>query len=215
VLPRLIRDGKITRGWIGIAGGPADKPDYGQLPEAGARIGEIHADTPAAKAGLVSGDRVIEIDGQPIENFEQLRARIGERAPKERVALTVLREGKRQVVDVELAERPNPEAIERMGRASIERQHTPSIPAPDGDLFQGQPARLGVEIDADLRVLRVVPASVAERLGLRSGDVIREINGRKVDSIEAIIAALERDRSKVEVEVGRGEGSFVGSLSSK
>lgn len=215
VLPRLIRDGKVTRGWIGISGGPEDKPDYGHRPEAGARIGEIHSDTPAAKAGLVSGDRVIEIDGEPIENFEQLRARIGERAPKERVALTVLREGKRKVVDVELAERPDPEAIERMGRAQLERPRMPGAPGPEGDLFGGQPARLGVEIDANLRVIRVAPGSVAERLGLRSGDVIREVNGQKVDSVEAIIAALERDRSKVEVEVGRGEGSFIGSLSSK
>ncbi|MFV8755189.1 trypsin-like peptidase domain-containing protein [Nannocystaceae bacterium ST9] len=211
VLPRLIRDGKITRGWIGISGGVEAKPAYGQAPEPGAAIGEIHPDTPAAKAGLRSGDRVIEIDGEPVEDFEQLRAEIGEHAPKDRVALTVVREGKREVIDVELAERPDPDALERLSGLGGPK---PSKPDASGDLYGGKPARLGVEIDADLKVVRVVPGGVGDRLGLAAGDVIREINGKSVDSVEAIVAALEADRSKLEVEVGRGEGSFTGSLSS-
>jgi S1-C subfamily serine protease len=62
-------------------------------------------------------------------------------------------------------------------------------------------------------VVRVLPGSVAERLGLKAGDVIREVNGKSVDSVETIVAALERDRSKVEIQVRRGEGSYTGSLS--
>jgi serine protease Do len=215
VLPRLIRDGKVTRGWIGISGGIEDDPAYGQRREPGAQIGEIHPDTPAAKAGLKAGDRVIEVDGEPIETFEQLRARIGERAPKDRLALTVLRAGKREVIDVELAERPDPDALERMVRADLEPPIQPPSGSNPDDLYGGQPARLGVEIDGKLGVIRVVPGSVADRLGLEAGDVIREVNGTPVDSVEAIAKALDRDRSKVEVEVRRGEGAFVGSLSSK
>jgi len=211
VLPRLIRDGKITRGWIGISGGAEGKPAYGQHPEPGAQIGEIHPDTPAAKAGLISGDRVVEIDGQAVEDFEQLRARIGEFAPKDRVALTVIREGKRKLIDVELAERPDPDAIEKMARSPLDRPQS----SPSDDLYAGKPARLGVEIGADLGVVRVGPGSVAERLGLQAGDVIQKVNGKSVDSVDAIVAALEQDRSKLEVQVQRGAGSYTGSLSGK
>jgi serine protease Do len=215
VLPRLIEDGKVTRGWIGISSGIPDEPVYGKKPDRGARIGEIHPDTPAAKAGLLAGDRVIEVDGQRIEDFEQLRTEIGERAPKERLKLTVMREGKREVVEVELAERPDPEALERLARADVP---TGKIGKKDSgksdDLYEGAPARLGVEIDGKLAIVRVAPGSVAERLGLQVGDVIHEVNGKAVDSVEAIVAALERSRSKVEVEVRRGQGSYTGSLSS-
>jgi serine protease Do len=210
VLPRLIRDGKVSRGWIGISSGIAEKPEYGQLPEPGARIGEIHPDTPAAKAGLLAGDLVIEIDGQKVEDFEQLRTKIGERAPKDRLKLTVMREGKREVVEVELAERPDPEALERLARTDLEPPTSKTE-----DLYDGQPARLGVEIDAKLGIVRVLPGSVADRLGLQVGDVIREVNGKQVDSVETIVAALERSRSKVDVEVRRGQGSYTGSLSSE
>ncbi len=208
VLPVLIRDGKVTRGWIGISGGREDKPAYGQLPESGATIGDIHSDTPAARAGLIAGDRVIEIDGEPVGDFEQLRARIGEHAPNDRVALTVLRSGQRQVIEVELAERPDPDAIDRLARLG---SGSPNNKLDTPDLYAGQPARLGVEIDAALGVIRVVPKGLADRLGLQAGDVIRKINGQPVDSVESIIAALERDRSKAEVEVGRGSGSYTGS----
>lgn len=211
LLPRLIRDGKITRGWIGISSGVEERPDYGELPEPGAKIGEIHPETPAAKAGLHAGDRVIEVDGKPVEDFEDLRARIGEHAPKDVVALTVMRAGQKQIIDVALAERPDPESLARLGRTL---PGTPAQPkAPSGDLYGDRPARLGVEVDDRLGVVRVVPGSLGEQLGLKAGDVIREVNGKKVDSVEAIAAALESQRGKLEVEVQRGSGSYVGSLS--
>jgi serine protease Do len=213
LLPRLIRDGKITRGWIGISSGVEERPDYGELPEPGAKIGEIHPDTPAAKAGLLAGDRVIEVDGKVIEDFEDLRARIGEHAPKDVVALTVLRAGQKQVIDVELAARPDPESLDRLGRTTPGTR-TPTQPkAPSGDLYEGRPARLGVEVDDRLGIVRVVPGSLGERLGLQAGDVIVEVNGKSVDSVDAIAAALEGQRGKVEIEVQRGKGSYVGSLS--
>ena len=50
---------------------------------------------------------------------------------------------------------------------------------------------------------------------LQAGDVIQKVNGKSVDSVDAIVAALEQDRSKLEVQVQRGAGSYTGSLSGK
>ncbi len=50
---------------------------------------------------------------------------------------------------------------------------------------------------------------------MQAGDVIQKVNGKSVDLVDAIVAALEQDRSKLEVQVQRGAGSYTGSLSGK
>ncbi len=214
VLPALIRDGKVARGWMGISGRD-EKPAFGVTPEKGAVISDVHSDTPAAKAGLKAGDRVIAMNGQAIDDFESLRTRIGEHPPKDKVKLELIREGQRQVVEVELDERPDPDALARIGSELMPAPQVPGTqpgPGAGADLYGGQPARLGVEIrEAPDRIVieRVLEGSVGSRLGLQAGDVIERVNGKDVGSVGDIATALEGDRSGVEVRVRRGQGSHT------
>ncbi|MCA9695980.1 MAG: trypsin-like peptidase domain-containing protein [Myxococcales bacterium] len=208
VVPKLIRDGKVVRGWLGITG--SDKaPDFGVMPERGALVSEVRSDTPAAKAGVLVGDRVMKIDGREIADFDELRGRIGEYAPQDRVALELLRAGKVVTVEVELGERPDPAALSRID-GMRRPQPSPTPPATDKDLYQGKPARLGVEVrdeGGELEVVRVVEGGVGHRLGLRAGDRLQEINGQSVRSVAEILAALEGDRSRAAVTVRRGQST--------
>jgi serine protease Do len=215
VIPKLIADGKVTRGWLGVSGRD-ELPDFGAMPEKGAVIGEIHASTPAAAAGLEAGDRVVEIDGKAIDSFEQLRTRIGEHEPNETISLVVVRAGKRERVKVTLGERPEPGALARLpsGVAPNPGPSPQPVPKPppssgSGDLYDGRPARLGVEVrelPEGVVIERVVEGGVGHRLGLRQGDVIERVNGKAIRSVVEILASLESDRSRAEVEVRRGNG---------
>lgn len=232
VVPKLLRDGKVVRGWLGVTGIDAP-PDYGEMPVLGAVVGEVRGDTPAAKAGIQAGDRVVAVDGRKVEDFDDLRGRIGDYGPGEQVEVELLRGREAKVVTVTLGERPGPDALARINGRGAPRM-TPT-PAPEGkggsidpktpfvppsgggkDLYQGQPARLSVEVHADdegLVVDDVVSGGLGERLGLQVGDRIVEINGERVRSVEGVLTALERDRGAVKVTARRGDGQFTAIIS--
>jgi serine protease Do len=215
VVPKLIRDGRVTRGWLGISGRD-EPPPFGVMPEKGALIGEIHAGTPAATAGLRAGDRVVKIDGRDIASFEQLRTRIAEQEPKQKVAMELIRDGKRVNLDVELGERPDANTLASIpaGRGQTPTPAPTPTPQPKAppDLYSGQPARRGVGVRAQapgVVVERGVAGGGGHRLGLRQGDVIQRINGKAVRSVVEIFTALEADRSHAQVEVTRGNGKHT------
>ncbi|NVB40647.1 trypsin-like peptidase domain-containing protein [Pseudenhygromyxa sp. WMMC2535] len=223
VIPKLIDDGKITRGWLGIVGRDTP-PEYGQFPEAGALVEEVHDGTPAATYGLHAGDRVLAVDGREVSDFDDLRGRIGEYAPKDRVTLTLLRAGEQTKLEVELGERPTPRALGGLasfrGQPGVQQpQTTPKSKAPQqqsGDLYGGGRARLGVEVRASedgLAVVRVLSGSVGERLGLRAGDILMEVNGKPVRSVEQVAAALEADRGRASVSARRGQSTHTSMIS--
>jgi serine protease Do len=214
VVPKLIRDGKISRGWLGISGRD-EPPPFGVMPEKGAVIGEIHDGTPAAAAGLRAGDRVVSIDGREIASFEQLRTRIAEQEPNQKVALELIRDGKRMSLAVELGERPNADQLANIPSGGFTPKPNPQPKAP-ADLYSGQPARLGVEVreaPEGVVVENVIEGGVGHRLGLRQGDVIQRVNGKRVASVVEIFTALEGDRSHAQVEVTRGNGKHTAEIS--
>lgn len=220
VIPRLIADGKVSRGWLGV-GGRDQLPEFGQRPVPGAVIGEVHANTPAAAAGLQPGDRVVAIDGEVVEDFDHMRGRIGEYGPNDRVTLEVVRDGRTVDIPVDLGERPDPNALARyngFGGGIGPKQPTPQ-PAPKssrGDLYDGNPAKLGIEVRETtdgLEVARVVDGSVAARLGLKAGDILTHVNGERVEAIADIGKALESDRSRAATTVRRGNGTHSAMIS--
>jgi serine protease Do len=225
VIPKLVEHGKVTRGWLGVSGRD-EAPEYGVTPKAGAVIGEVHSNGPGATAGLKVGDLVVEIEGKLIADFDALRTRVGEFDPNQKVAMVVVRNGKRENVSVVLAERPDPDALSRFDPNATPNSNGGSTPTPAPtpapkstpkvDLYDGQPARLGVEVretTAGVAVERVVEGGVGHRLGLKAGDVIELVNGKAIGSIAEIAKALESDRGTAEITVQRDGGRHVAVIS--
>jgi serine protease Do len=119
VCEQILGGGKVKRGYLGVTLAPVQGEFarvYG-LPEAkGAIIADVQPDrngqpTPAAKAGLLVNDVVIQFNGQPVQDSNDLIAKVAATEIGQNVALTVLREidGKldRRTIDVALGERPN------------------------------------------------------------------------------------------------------------
>jgi len=217
VVPQLRRVGKVERGWLGIAGRDLE-PVIGKFPERGAVVGEVYDGTPAAVAGLRQGDRIVKLDGVELENFSDLRGRIAEHKPREAVDLEIERGGRNQTLSVKLGDLAT-QLPRASGRTPAPRtkpapRPSPQPPADSGSLY-GNPPRLGVEVvprDGRLEVVGVAPGSVAADVGLRRGDVLSEINGESISTVEDVAAALQKDASAVEVEVERDGSRYVGKL---
>jgi serine protease Do len=208
VIPKLQKDGKVVRGWLGAASNEAGKG------RAGAEIGRVYEDTPAANAGLREGDVVTKVDGKAVVDFEDLRGRIAELGPGHTALLEVTRDGKTIEVSVVLAERPAADAFGELRRSAPGARPSPKpspslaptpTPAPSAEL------RLGVQVRPStdgLTIASIEPDSLADRIGLQSGDVLRSINGESVSDAADVPDALRRDGDRLSVDVVR-DGSVV------
>jgi serine protease DegQ len=107
VLEQIIRDGEVTRGWLGIQ--PQDLPAdavRSVVPDGGVVIGSVVRGGPADRAGVHARDVVIEIDGKPTRDTPALLARIAELPPGSVVKVKVWRDRATQDVDVTVGKRP-------------------------------------------------------------------------------------------------------------
>jgi len=100
VVNTLISGGKVQHAYLGVTVGDASS---GQ----GAELGSVKAGTPAESAGLQAGDVVTAIDGQTVENADDLTAKISAHQPGDKVTLTVTRNGATKSIVVTLGTRPS------------------------------------------------------------------------------------------------------------
>lgn len=109
VAQQLVSNGEVRTGWLGIEGQTVD-PDvaelYGLGTTSGAIVAAVVPDSPADEAGLVEGDVVVAVDGEEVGTMADLAGRVRRVAPGETTALTVLRAGEEQTLEVTLGERP-------------------------------------------------------------------------------------------------------------
>ncbi len=218
IVEQLRDHGKVQRGWLGAASVVGDEGP-------GAKIGTVYARTPAERAGLRTGDVIEQVDGEPVENFEALRARVGTKRPGDEVELTVRRGDEILTLRSTLEARPDRQSLDALrpssgaaprpersdrssrwlpfgwdrsdeGRAGDHSESGSSGGRSEkGSGWSGGP-RLGIgarATDDGLEVVEVHEGSLAETMGLRPGDVLRELNGlvlrRPSDVAEALASA--------------------------
>jgi len=113
VLEQIIKDGEVTRGWLGIEPQALTREVALALsldhPE-GVLIRGLQRNGPADRAGMLARDVVLEIGGRPTPDVPQLMARIAELSPGSSARLKVWREGKPVEMDVTVGKRPRPTA---------------------------------------------------------------------------------------------------------
>jgi serine protease Do len=200
VMERLISDGKVTRGYLGLALQPEMTPDLAKqfnLPNInGALVTSVEPDSPAGKAGFKDGDFVTEFDGKKVKDMRQLRLLVSQTAPGKKVALRVVREGKEKSLTATLAEIPK-EVLARSGQGQPGERGQSKADALDGvevtDL-DAQVRREG-DVPGNVRgalVTNVDQESNAAEAGLRAGDVIVEIEHQPVRSAEDAVALSDK-----------------------
>jgi putative serine protease PepD len=96
----LIADGSVEHAYLGVSTEDAANGE-------GASIAEVRGGTPAAEAGLQSGDVVTAIDGKAVTSSDELRRLIDSSSPGDTVELTLERDGETKTVPVELGSRPS------------------------------------------------------------------------------------------------------------
>ncbi|ABA04457.1 peptidase S1C, Do [Nitrobacter winogradskyi Nb-255] len=209
VVAQLKDKGSVSRGWIGVQIQPvtSDIADSLGLKKAeGALVAEPQANSPAAKAGIKSGDVITAVNGDPVKDARELARTIGSLAPGTSIKLNVLRKGTDKVVNLTLGTLPDTveaRADHYGDRGSSRDNDIPRLGltvAPAGSVA-GAGGEGVVVVDVD-------PKSPAAERGFREGDVILEVAGKSVSSSadirEAIKAARAEDKNSVLMRVRTG-----------
>jgi serine protease Do len=191
VVNDLIHNGQVVRGWLGVQIQPVTNDiaeSLGLKEDKGAIVTEPQEDSPAASAGIKSGDVITAVDGTKVANPRELAHKIGDYAPDSKVKITLWRDGKSQDVDVTLGK------LDDKRMASLE----------SGDQGNTNPAQtlesLGLQIEPNdqgngVVVSDVAPDSGADRKGVQPGDVILSVNGEEINNAEDVVAAVRNAES--------------------
>jgi serine protease Do len=150
----------------------------------GALVAEPQADGPAAKAGIKAGDIIVEVNGAPIENARDLARKIGALEPNANVDLKVVRKGNEQTYALTLGTLPK----QRLATAGDNDTHGSVVPKLGLTLA---PARqVAGSGDKGVVVTAVDPDGPASSRGLKTGDVILEVAGKRVSAPDDIDNAI-------------------------
>ena len=194
ILPQL-KTGKVIRAWLGVMIQPIT-PDFQQslgLPNRqGAIVSEVIPDSPAEKAGLESGDVIVEFDGKPVKSSRELPEMVAAEPVGKKVTVTVLRKGKRIEKRVKLGQRPGEVQVARQGK---QRSRLGLRVQDLSDQIKGR-----YDLPEDMQGVIVTDVkfnSPAERAGIKEGDVILKIGWRSIRSAKEFYEICGELRSGV------------------
>jgi regulator of sigma E protease len=143
----------------GVLMNGAEVPAYQSKPPV---VGQVLPDSPAARAGIQRGDRIVTVAGRDVDTWQQFMINVGTRADRD-TEIGVLRDGKQFTVRV--------------------------MPAPQTRFEIGE---IGVLPDTRPTVAALLPGGPAETAGLKAGDLILRVDGAAIAAREQLIAAVSK-----------------------
>jgi serine protease Do len=189
----IIKNGAVRHGYLGISMNDVtpDNASFFNLPDAtGAIVSQVTPDSPAGRAGLMSGDVLRELDGKKISNGSALQVAVSEMVPGNSITLGILRDGKPDTVHITVGEfhAANTQEADNSGSGGAQGGKLGLAVAnitPDVRQQYNIPERVeGAEIQ------NVRPGSAAEDAGLTTGDVILEVNRHAVDNANSFVSQV-------------------------
>ena len=179
VVAQLKDKGVVTRGWIGVHIQPVTADigeSLGMKEHRGALVADPQADGPAAKAGILSGDVITAVNGNAVKDAHDLAKQIGAMAPVATAKLTVWRKGEERAISLTLGELP----MEREARAAAPASEPSGTDVPKLGLMLAPAAQVAGSGSEGVAVTQVEPNSLASEHGVKTGDVILDVGGKKV-----------------------------------
>ena len=199
VLDQLVKNGKVTRGQLGVVVQPITEDIAGSLKlnsANGVIVSQVQPGSAAERAGLKRGDMILALNGNLVSDPNSFRNEIAGTPPGRTVTLRIWRDGSEQELRPTLGEFVPEERPSRLTEKSS--------PEPGGSdsgrlglavqpLTPALASQLGIGPDTQgLVVVEVDPFGPAADAGIQRGDVIEQVNQQPVRSVADLMAAVER-----------------------
>jgi serine protease Do len=217
VVEQLRKNGRVVRGWLGVRAQdvtPAIAQSLGLTRSPGemAVVTEVTENSPAADAGVKTGDIIVEFNGKPVPKSHDFPGVIADTPPGQRITLKIIHEKKEQTVAVKIGELadendPNQQLEARDPELGLRVQRiTPEAAR-----------RLGLTSSRGVLVIEVLPGSPADQVGVEPADVIREVNQRPVTNVKDFERATRQGRrgDRILLLVQRGDNAVFFAVKRK
>lgn len=181
IVAQLHKRGKVVRGWLGVMIQPVSE-DIAEAIKlssiSGALVADVLPNSPASRASFQRGDVILKFDGKVVEQNDDLPLMVAETEIGRTVEVEIIREGKAQTIKVKIEELKDSEVDKTESSESEESSLGLTVQELTPDIARS----LGLEDVKGVVVAEVKPETVAEKAGLRRGDVILEVAGKAVSS---------------------------------
>jgi len=207
IIPQLKDKGKVTRGWLGVQIQPVTRDlaqSFGLDGEKGALVSEVIADSPAEKAGLKVGDIILEFDGKPVKEMNELPRLVAATEAGRKAVVKYLRDGKISEITVSIEKLKDGEESESGGVNGDKLGMTVK------ELNKELAARLRSKETSGVVVTDLKPDGAAAEAGILKGDLIKEIDGRKIGNVQEYEKALAAHKkgTVIRILLRRGDSSL-------
>jgi Do/DeqQ family serine protease len=199
IMSQLVEYGEVRRGQLGISAQdltPELAQAFGVLDlNQGVVVVQVGDNTPAARAGIMSGDIIVKINGREIRSRSELRTAIGVLRVGETIRIETLRDGKQRTVTAEIAE----PSLEQLAGDALNPRLSGAV---FGEIDETSPlyGRITGVIVAEVRA-----NSPAQRGGLRQGDIVVAVNRRPVASLGDLGQAVVSGDNRILLNIQRGQ----------
>ncbi|MBM3330621.1 PDZ domain-containing protein [candidate division WOR-3 bacterium] len=206
VAEQLIRDGTVTRGFLGISTQAITegiRQALGLRTRSGVLVAAVEPGRPGDNAGIRPGDAIVTVDGKPIPDARWFQSEVAGRRPGTAVTFNLVRAGQRMTVTATLASWVVP--VQR-GPKIISTRNWLGIVVSD---YRGSESETGGP-EYGIAITQVEGGTGAEA-GLRTGDVVNEVNlapVRNVADFERIEKVMANTGRPLLLRVFRGRQSF-------
>jgi Do/DeqQ family serine protease len=194
----------LVRPWLGAKTDPVTGDiarSLGMSAPQGALVSDLYPGGPAERAGVKVGDVITAVDSGPVDDPANLTFRVATKRPGETARIEVLRNGRRQLLSAQVQAPP--------GGPKDERLLSDASPLNGATVVTLSPAladELGVDpfVRGGVIITKVSGRGYAASAGFQPGDLVREINGRRVNSVNELQSALAAARGGWNVTIERG-----------
>ena len=196
VMSDLISYGKVVRSYIGVQIQPINDTSaraLGLKSSMGALVANVINDGPADKAGIETGDVIIEFDGKNIKSVDHLRNNVSISKPDDLYNLTVVRDGRKKSFKVKLEKMPSDEqlAIEDQTQSSNELGMEVS------ELNSSLRKEYSIaNQDIGIVVTKVLINTPADEAGIKAGDLITRVGSRRCRSVKQFDSLVKNTKRR-------------------
>jgi serine protease Do len=218
-MERLIKGGKVTRGYLGIL--PQDitpglAQQFNLSTQNGALVGDVVPGAPAEKAGIKSGDVIISFNGADISDAHGLQLAVSQCEPGSPATMKLIRDGVQKNFTVTLAQLPgqsgnNPEDQNGSDTDTSKTDALDGVTVADLDHDTRQELKIPDSVQGAI-VSDVDQDSNSAEAGLQKGDVIVEINRHPASDADSAVNLCKQARGDhILVKIWRRNGDMAGT----